>query len=1061
MLTFDAAQNLSLLEGSIPNVTRRLAILAGWELAQSQTLLNWAATGSEGEVIVSAGGNLVLGEAELVQSILKADARISISSNSYIDGEGVQRGGNLAVVTVPTGWSIPKTRQLNLYAKNYLHLHESFSALDLLQMRGGQTMITRRAILRNLAGDILADGPDAAPILAQLSQSVATISGTKLELQQGTLLRLEQQIGSGDQFASDTEIVLVAGDIIVQVESAQEKQGEAPSNRNVVAPNTTMAGALTGAGSLIKRGDGVLQLDAHNTYTGLTVVEAGRLVINGSTIPESRVEVRGGILSGSGEIGGEVIVSSGAVLSPGSSPGILSSGPLTLSSGSTYVVEIEGHSPGTGYDQTVVTGAVDLGGATLDVRFTGFVSNDGHEFIIIDNDGTDAVTGRFAGLPDGAKYRLSSPVAAKIGRISYYAGDGNDVSIIIDEVAPRFDIPSSGDAELEFRMIEETFQILINGAVKDTFVLDGIDRLTIGGRVGYNDVLRLNFGNANARLLQKLTSLTIDLGGDAGDKLIINANNGDVTLAHTTTGNGTITVNALTLPFTGVGTDTVSIENSDDLTITLPATADNFVFTAHSSTGYSQLVGTALTKTLFTNPASSLTINLANDTNTLTITSLDADFNPTGGVTINGGNQSDTFSFTSLGSAFTRSLNVLGNSGTDSATFTASLTTSLLNVQTENTTLQGTAITTTGGNMTYSGNVTLSNGPFTFNTGGGNLSIAGNFAAGGRNVILASGIGAGMTTIGGNVTALGSGTGAALTVQSGVTGLVYLQGTVAGTSGITAAAGSSLRFDDNVTLAAGNTGTTLQGLVRLDGLTWSSHNGISMGTVTLSSGSVSLNSNNSALTFTGPVNGSENLTLTAGTADISFSAGAGQSSRLDRLQVVSAKDVTFGGNVAAESFLQSAGTGTTTFSGTLNTNTAAGVNITGTNFRAVGTVTATANGGLTVLLSGSAPNGRATIEGGAHISSDGPVSITAPGGLTTGGNIVTTNDDITITAAVVLSHDVTIDSGPGAGNISFTSTIDGTTANSQALQLDGGSAGTVAVAGRHWQDRCPANAYTG
>jgi hypothetical protein len=160
---------------------------------------------------------------------------------------------------------------------------------------------------------------------------------------------------------------------------------------------------------------------------------------------------------------------------------------------------------------------------------------------------------------------------------------------------------------------------------------------------------------------EKLTSLTIDLGGDAGDKLIINANNGDVTLAHTTTGNGTITVNALTLPFTGVGTDTVSIENSDDLTITLPATADNFVFTAHSSTGYSQLVGTALTKTLFTNPASSLTINLANDTNTLTINSLDADFNPTGGVTINGGSQSDAFSITSLGSAFTRSLNVLGN----------------------------------------------------------------------------------------------------------------------------------------------------------------------------------------------------------------------------------------------------------------------------------------------------------------------------------------------------------------------------------------------------------------
>ncbi|MGV2339064.1 MAG UNVERIFIED_CONTAM: hypothetical protein LVR18_35295 [Planctomycetaceae bacterium] len=241
-LEFSAGKNLSLLEGSFPNVQNRLSITAGRELAQSQTLLNWAATGPSGELIVSAGGNLVLGEAELVQSVLKADARITISSLGYTDDAGISRGGNLAVVSVPSGWSTANTKLLNLFAKNYLHLHESFTASDKLSMRGGQSMITRRAILRNLAGDILADGPDASNILSQLSRSVASISGTKLELAEGTILKLEQLVGSGDQFAADTEIVLTAGDIIVQVDPVAPKDGEAESNRNVVAPNTTMAG---------------------------------------------------------------------------------------------------------------------------------------------------------------------------------------------------------------------------------------------------------------------------------------------------------------------------------------------------------------------------------------------------------------------------------------------------------------------------------------------------------------------------------------------------------------------------------------------------------------------------------------------------------------------------------------------------------------------------------------------------------------------------------------------------------------------------------------------------
>jgi hypothetical protein len=115
----------------------------------------------------------------------------------------------------------------------------------------------------------------------------------------------------------------------------------------------------------------------------------------------------GGILSGIGDIGGEVIVSSGAVLSPGSSPGLLSTGSLALETGSTYIVEIEGEVLGTSYDSVSVTGTVDLNNATLDVRFDAqlpdVTPNDGYEFIVINNDGTDPIVGRFAGLPDGAQ----------------------------------------------------------------------------------------------------------------------------------------------------------------------------------------------------------------------------------------------------------------------------------------------------------------------------------------------------------------------------------------------------------------------------------------------------------------------------------------------------------------------------------------------------------------------------------------------------------------------------------------------------------------------------------
>ena len=80
------------------------------------------------------------------------------------------------------------------------------------------------------------------------------------------------------------------------------------------------------------------------------------------------------------------------------------------------------------------------------------------------------------------------------------------------------------------------------------------------------------------------------------------------------------------------------------------------------------------------------------------------------------------------------------------------------------------------------GAVTLSTGSATLNSNGGNILI-GSVDGGGRNLTISGGTGTGTTTVTGAVTNLGTGAGAALTVQSGVTGLVWFQDAVSGTRG--------------------------------------------------------------------------------------------------------------------------------------------------------------------------------------------------------------------------------------------------------------------------------------
>ncbi|MFN9286452.1 MAG: hypothetical protein ACK6EB_00190, partial [Planctomyces sp.] len=105
--------------------------------------------------------------------------------------------------------------------------------------------------------------------------------------------------------------------------------------------------------------------------------------------------------------------------------------------------------------------------------------------------------------------------------------------------------------------------------------------------------------------------------------------------------------------------------------------------------------------------------------------------------------------------------------------------------------------------------------------------------------------------------------------------------------------------------------------MNFDGLNWSSYDGLTSGNVTtLTSDTVSLNSNGGAIAFGNTVDGAQNLTLIAGSGSISFDASVGDTDPLSSLQITSAADVTFSGTVDANALTQLAGTGTTTFSDT-------------------------------------------------------------------------------------------------------------------------------------------------
>ncbi len=192
-----------------------------------------------------------------------------------------------------------------------------------------------------------------------------------------------------------------------------------------------VTGAIQNGGlatvAIAKTGAGQWTLAGTNSYTGATTVSAGTLLLNGSS--SSAVTVSGGTFGGSGVISNRVTISAGTN-APGSPLGIQTVwSNYVVSAGGTLKININGTNLGSQYSQVAVrngnSGSVTLAGALSIGAVPGLATNS--TFVIIDNDGTDAVSGTFAGLANNATFFQSGYT----WRVSYVGGDGNNVTLTI------------------------------------------------------------------------------------------------------------------------------------------------------------------------------------------------------------------------------------------------------------------------------------------------------------------------------------------------------------------------------------------------------------------------------------------------------------------------------------------------------------------------------------------------------------------------------------------------------------------------------------------------------
>lgn len=267
--------------------------------------------------------------------------------------------------------------------------------------------------------------------------------GTYDSVAQKTIYEAGETIFAGDVTLNNDLDVTAGNQLTTTVKFTGAVTGSGSIKRNVasVGKLITPAGELTNpVKDTALDGDVVGDYNTPGAY--VTVYQNETTTLNGK---RSDIYVLpGGIIKGTGTVTNEVYIEDGGVIAPGNSPGCLTTGTLTLNG--EYQFELGGDEPCDGYDQIVVTNTTgttvtfDADAATLTTsRYNGYTPEQGQVFTIIENEGSEAVSGTFKGLVEGATFEQNGIVF----KISYVGGDGNDVTLTVQNVPT---VPDTGFA---------------------------------------------------------------------------------------------------------------------------------------------------------------------------------------------------------------------------------------------------------------------------------------------------------------------------------------------------------------------------------------------------------------------------------------------------------------------------------------------------------------------------------------------------------------------------------------------------------------------------------------
>ena len=192
-------------------------------------------------------------------------------------------------------------------------------------------------------------------------------------------------------------------------------------------------------GSLTKIGTGKLVLSHWNTYTGGTIIERGKLIVNNegdSGTGSGPVQVERGKLGGKGIIAGAVTVGTGngdgAILAPSYVHGAGSPGALTIQSPLTFnrdgIYEMQVNSGSGVADEVIADGVTINSRAQFSFADIGSgILTLGTVFMVINDIAATPIAGTFSNLPDGSIFTSNGNTY----QVSYEGGDGNDLTLTV------------------------------------------------------------------------------------------------------------------------------------------------------------------------------------------------------------------------------------------------------------------------------------------------------------------------------------------------------------------------------------------------------------------------------------------------------------------------------------------------------------------------------------------------------------------------------------------------------------------------------------------------------